>query len=331
MLTVLRELVLLRANEHGLWAEMAHALDELGRFSDGAALWLRAAETVLDDARLSFEDAAVDSARVFNYSVRSYLSFVNSRSGEGVYRALWQARQYATSTEQLDYTRQELIWAQWDYLNLHHRIVFDSLRQVALKTPLEVITELGELIPTLTRPAARWEANYNYAILSHSNGFEDAALDTLKILWHTIRDITPNPTPVREPGARDTLVLQPLPYAAFKEDLRSAYGGALFERALLHHQNGQSGRAFTYLKQVVETRSSYTGKAYIEALKLARYNPEQALKMEPEIEEVFDEFEREDQLAYLREIGNLYRRLGRNDKTAVFLARFRAIRDQDSN
>ena len=329
VLTILRELVLLRANEHGLWAEMAHALDELGRFSDGATLWLRAAETVLDDARFSFEDAPVDSARVFNYGVRSYRSFVKSRSGEGVYRALMQAGQYATSAEEIAYTRQELVWAQWDYFNLHHRLVFDSLRQVALDTPLEVITELGELIPALTRPAARWEANYSYAVLSHRNGFEDAGLDTLKMLWYTIQDIMPSPTPVREPGVRDSLVLQPLPYADFKEDVRSAYGGALFERALLHHQNGQSGSAFTYLMQVVETRSSYTGKAYIEALKLARYNPEQALKMEPEIEEVFDQFEREDQLAYLREIGNLYRRLGRNDKTVIFLDRFRAIRDQN--
>lgn len=331
VLTILRELTLLRANEHGLWAEIARALDELGRFSDGAVLWLRAAETVLDDARLSFDDNAVDSASVFGYSVRSYLSFVNSRSGEGVYRALMQAQQYATSAEEIDYTRQELVWAQWDYFNLHHRLVFDSLRQVALNTPLEVISELGELIPALTRPAARWEANYNYAVLSHSNGFEDTALDTLKMVWYMIRNITPDLGQAREAGVRDTLVLQPLPYATFKEDVSLAYAGALFERALLHHKDGQSGRAFTYLMQVVETGSSYTGKAYIEALKLARYNPEQALKMEPEIEEVFDEFEREDQLAYLREIGNLYRRLGRNDKASAFLARFRSIRDQEPN
>ncbi|MXZ58932.1 MAG: hypothetical protein F4065_05650 [Rhodothermaceae bacterium] len=331
VLTILRELILLRANEHGLWAEISHALDQLGHFSQGAVMWLRAAETVLDDARLSFEDAAVDSARVFNYSVRSYRSFVNSRSGKGVYRALMQARQYATSAEEVDFSQQWLVWAQWDYFNLHHRIVFDSLRQVARDTPLEVIAELGEFIPELTRPAARWEANYNHAVLSHSNGFEDAALDTLKMLWYTIQNIAPNPTPVRERGVRDTLIMQPLPYSAFKEDVRSAYAGALFERALLHHQDGQSGRAFTYLMQVVETESSYTGKAYIEALKLARYNPEQALKMEPEIEAVFERFTREDQLTYLREIGNLYRRLGRNDKVATFLARFRAIRDQNPN
>ncbi len=331
VLTILRELVLLRANEHGLWAEMANALDELGRSSNGAIMWLRAAETVLDDALLSFDNATVDSSLVFNYSVRSYRSFVNSRSGEGVYRALMQAQQYATTTEGVDFTQQELVWAQWDYFNLGHRIVFDSLRQVARDTPLEVIEELRELIPALTRPAAIWEANYNYAVLSHSNGFEDPALDTLKLVWYNIQDITPEPGQVREESMRDTLILQLLPYAGFKEDVRSAYAGALFERALLHHKDGQSGHAFTYLMQVVETESSYTGKAYVEALKLARYNPEQALKIEPDIEEVFDQFEAEDQMAYLREIGNLYRRLGRNDKTAAFLARFRSIRDQNTN
>ncbi|MXW15267.1 MAG: hypothetical protein F4Y64_03010 [Rhodothermaceae bacterium] len=331
VLSILRELVLLRANEHGLWAEMAHAMDELGHFSGGGALWLRAAEKVLEDAKLSFDNAEVDSARMFNYSVRSYRSFVSNRSGEGAYRALMQAQKYANSVEELDYTRQELVWAQWDYFNLHHRIVFDSLRQAASDSPVEVITDLEELIPALTRPAARWEANYNHAVLSHSHGFEDSALDTLKILWYTIRDIAPDLERVRDLGERDTLILQPFSYREFKDDVRSAYAGALFERALLHHRDGQSGRAFTYLMQVVETGSRYTGKAYIEALKLARYNPEQALKMEPEIEEVFDEFEREDQLTYLREIGNLYRRLGRNDKAATFLDRFRNIREQSPN
>ena len=44
--------------------------------------------------------------------------------------------------------------------------------------------------------------------------------------------------------------------------------------------------------------------------------------MEPEIEEVYDEFGREDQLTYLSEIGNLYTRLGRNNKVSTFLAGF---------
>jgi len=331
VLTILRELVQLRADEHGLWAEIAHALDQLERFPHGGVLWLRAAETVLDDARLSFDDATVDSALVFNYSVRSYRSFVNSRSGEGVYRALMQARQYAMSTEQKNFADQELVWAQWDLFNLDHRLVFDSLRQAAPDFPLEVITELGTLIPALSRPAARWEANYNHAVLSHSNGLEDSALDTLKMLWYTVRDFPLDSAQVIRSDVLDTLILATMPYAKFMEDVRLSYARVLFERALFHHQEGQSGHAFTYLMQVVETKSSYTGKAYIEALKLARYNPEQALSMEAEIEEIFDEFVLDDQLAYLREMGNLYRRIGKNDKAATFLTRFRGIRDQALN
>ena len=331
MLTILQELILLRTDEHGLWAEIANALDQLDRFSHSAVLWLRAAETVLDDARLSFDDATVDSARVFNYTVRSYRSFVNSRNGEGVYRTLMQARQYAMNTQQKNFANQELIWAQWDFFNLDHRLVFDSLRQAAPDSPMDVITKLGSLIPALSRPAARWEASYNHAVLSHSNGIESPALDTLKVLWYTIRDIPPDSTQVIRSDVSDTLVLATMPYAEFIEDVRIAYAGALFERALTHLQEGQSGRAFTYLMQVVETGSSYTGRAYIEALKLARYNPEQALGMEAKIEEVFDEFVRDDQLTYLREMGNLYRRIGNNDKAASFLSRFRYIRDRAPN
>ena len=44
--------------------------------------------------------------------------------------------------------------------------------------------------------------------------------------------------------------------------------------------------------------------------------------MEPEIEEVYDEFGREDHSTYLSEIGNLYTRLGRNNKVSTFLAGF---------
>jgi len=331
MLSILRELVMLRANEHGLWAEIALALDQLERFSLSAVMWLRAAETVLDDSRLSFDDTPIDSARVFNYNVRSYRSFVSSRDGEGVYRALMQALQYAINTEQKNYATQELIWAQWDYFNLDHRLVFDSLREAATDSPVEVITELGILIPKLTRPSALWEAKYNHAILSYSNNLENSALDTLKGIWYTIHNLPFEPAGIERSEMSDSLILSSMPYANFKEDVRLAYAGALFERALSHHQDGQSGRAFTYLMQVVETGSSYTGKAYLEALKLARYNPEQALSMEVAIEEAFDEFIQEDQLAYLREMGNLYRRIGRNDKAAMFLARFREIRAQTLN
>ena len=331
VLELLRGLVALRSNEHGLWAEIAIALDDLERFPHAAVMWLRAAETVLEDSRLSFDDAPVDTGLVFTYSVRSYRSFLNNRNGQGVNRALTQALQYTSSTEEYDFVTQELVWSQWDYLNLGHRIVFDSLRQVALEAPLSALTELEELIPALTRPAARWEANYNYAILSYDNGFEDRALDTLQVLWDRVTNIDPNKNVRHVFHSDDTWTLGAFPYITFQEDLRSAYGSVLFERAFSHVRSGRSGVAFTYFMQVAEIGSEYTGKAYIEALKLARYNPEQALKIEPRVEEIFDELDQEDQMAYLREIGNLYRRLGENDKTQSILARFRNIRDQVSN
>ncbi len=330
MLELLRGLVALRANEHGLWAEIAIALDDLQRFPHAAVMWLRASETVLEDSRLSFDDVPVDTGLVFTYSVRAHRSFVNDRNGQGVNRALTQAYQYIRSKEEYDFVTQELIWSQWDYLNLDHRIVFDSLRQVALEAPLSALTELEELMPMLTRPAARWEASYNHAILSYDNGFEDRALDTLQVLWDRVTSIDSNEKVghIFHPDGR--LTMGALPYMTFHDDLRSAYGSVLFERALAHIRGGRSGLAFTYFMQVAEIGSEHTGKAYIESLKLARYNPEQALKIEPRVEEIFDGLDREDQLAYLREIGNLYRRLGENAKTESILARFRDIRDQIS-
>lgn len=330
-LEILRGLVALRANEHSLWAEISLTLDNLERHPHAAVMWLRAAETVLDDSRLSFDDAPVDTSSVFTYSVRAYRSFVNSRSGEGVERSLTQALQYQSTPEQYDFIKQELIWSQWDHLNLGSRIVFDSLRQAATENPLSTLTGLGALIPTLERPAAIWEASYNHAILSYDNGFQDHALDTLKILWGRVNNLDSSANREHVLHSSGELIMGALPYVTFQEDIRAAYGSVLFERGLSHVQDGNSGMAFTYFMQVADIESEYTGKAYIEAIKLARYNPEQALKIESRVEEIFDELEREDQLAYLREIGNLYRRLGENEKTNTLLMRFRTIRDQTVN
>ena len=330
-LELLWKLVLFRADEHGLWSEIATALDHIRNFSDAAIMWNRAAETILTNASLSFDEATIDSAMVFSYSVRSYRSSVQNRSGEGVYQALIQALKYATSTEKTDFIIQELEWAQWDNLNLEHRLLFDSLKLAVQDSPMDVIAEFGLFIPTLTRPSARWEANYHYAVLSYENGFDDQALNILQTLWETIAEIDLNANKQHLYGNPDLPLVSPLPYPEFKEDLGLSYATVLFERALSYRQDGQYGLAYNYLMRVVETQSRYTGKAYIEALKLARYSPEKALEIEPKVEAIFDDLEREDQLAYLMEIGSLYRRMGKREDVNVFLARIRAIRNQPPN
>ena len=327
-LKLLRGLAALRANEHGLWGEMAIALEHLDRVSEAAILWLQAADIVLENTRLAFDETPTDSAQVLTYSVRAYRAFVQSRNGNGVHRALLQAYTYATSPDAANFAEQELIWAQWDHMNLEHRLVFDSLRQAAPETPLQVMIELETLIPALTRAAAQAEARYTHAIISYDNGFEDRALETLQELWQAVPT---DSTHARISAAGDRLIQGPAPYPMFAEDLRQAYAAFLFDRARTHRQAGSSGLAFTYLMQVVDLESTYTGKAYIEALRLARHNPQQALSLEPRVEALFDELEREDQLAYLQEMGGLYRRIGELDKTRALLERFRAIRGQTSN
>lgn len=327
-LRLLRGLAALRANEHGLWGEMAIALEHLDRNSEAAVLWLQAADIVLENTRLAFDEIPVDSAQVFTYSVRAYRAFVQSRNGNGVHRALLQAYAYAISSDAANDAAQELVWAQWDHMNLEHRLVFDSLRNAASETPQQVLIELESLIPALTRPAARAEARYTHAILSYDNGFEDRALETLRELWQAV---PLDSTPDRISATGDRLIQSPSPYPEFAEDLRQAYAAFLFDRARTHRQDGSSGLAFTYLMQVVDLESTFTGKAYIEALRLARYNPQQALSIEPRVEAVFDDLEQEDQLAYLKEMGELYRRIGELDKTRALLQRFNTIRGQNSN
>lgn len=320
-LTLLRNLVAFRADDHGLWAEIALTLQRMERFAESAVLWLRAAETVLDDAGLTFETVAIDSSSVLTYSVRAYRMFVRSRSGEGVRQSLTQVWQYATSQEESDFARRELTWAQWDDHNFEHRLVFDSLRAAAPEAPTEVLTALGALIPRLVRPSARLEASYIHAILSHENGYEDRALDTLQTLWHLVNA----PASPRRSVANAADSLDQVPYATYRDDLQRAYATFLFERALDHRQEGRSALAFTYLMQTAATGSEYTGRAYLEALRLARYNPSQALEIVPKVEEIFSMLSLDDQKAYLTEMGTLYRRLGRNDKMTEFRERYRAL------
>ncbi len=275
----------------------------------------QAAEAVLDDSRLAFaldaERPPPDSLMLFTYYARSYQAFVESRDGEGVRHALSHAKEYTTTPEQEDYARKKLGWVLWDYRNFENRLAYDSLQTLFSTDPSGAQQGLAWLIPRLTQTSARMEASYNHALLAWEHDDQEGALDTLQVLWGLVAD---------------SAETQKEPYPEFVDDLRQTYATTLFERALEHRREGASALAFTYLLQVTEVGSQYTGRAFVEALRLARYNPQQARLLEPRIEKVFDAMQWEDQLAYLTLMGNLYRRTGDTEKVTVLLDRYRALR-----
>ncbi len=315
VLELLRGLLALRADDHALWAELAVVLENLNQFSGAALTWLQAAETVLDDAFLAFvpeeELPPPDSLTLFTYYVRSYRAFVENRDGEGVRRALSEAQQYAATAEQADFSQKEMDWVLWDHHHFENRLAYDSLQALFSADPLAARAGLAWLIPRLTQTSSRLEVSYNHALLDWEHDGREGALDTLQVLWGI---------------AADSAAMQKTPYPEFTDDLRQTYATVLFERALEHRRAGASALAFTYLMQVTEVRSQYTGRAFVEALRLARYNPEQALRLEPRIEAVFDGMEREDQLAYLTLMGNLHRRIGDRERAQALLERYRMLR-----
>ncbi len=319
VLTLLRGLLTLRADDHALWAEVAVVLENLNQFPAGALTWLQASEAVLDDFRLAFvpetERPPLDSLTLFTYYVRSYRAFAESRDGEGVRHALSLAQGYTTTSEQEDYARNEMDWVLWDHHNFENRLLYDSLQTLFSTDPSGAQEGLAWLIPRLTHTSARVEASYNHALLDWEHDDRDGALDTLQVLWGLITD---------------SAETSQTPYPEFVDDLRQTYATTLFERALEHRSEGGSALAFTYLLQVTEVGSQYTGRAFVEALRLARYNPQQARLLEPRIEKVFDTMQREDQLAYLTLMGNLYRRTGDTEKVRALLDRYRTLRAERS-
>lgn len=317
VLALLRGLLALRADDHALWAEVAVVLENLNQFPASALTWLQASEAVLDDSRLAFvpetEQPPPDSLTLFTYYVRSYRAFVESRDGEGVRHALPLAQEYTTTSEQEDYARNEMDWVLWDHHNFENRLLYDSLQTLFSTDPPGARQGLAWLIPRLTQTSARVEASYNHALLSWEHDDQEGALDTLQVLWGLVADS----------GGTDNT-----PYPEFVGDLRQTYATTLFERALEHRREGASALAFTYLLQVTEVESQYTGRAFVEALRLARYNPEQARLLEPRIEKIFDTMQWEDQLAYLTLMGNLYRRTGNTEKVRALLDRYRTLRTE---
>ena len=345
-LEILRELVKLRADEHGLWAEMAIAFENTGRSVASGLTWRHAAQVVLEDSEYAFEltPPPVDSTTFFTYNVQAYRAFVDGRHGEGVRLSLADLWNYAATEEEEEFVLGEFSWALWDYDNFENRLVFDSLRSAAVNDPLGARAEIGALMPGLSRPSAIREAKYNHAILSYDSGHEDAALDTLNRLWHDTMRALDDSSGASEARAAESFFMQdgsmmamhnltrsPLPYPEFMTDLREAYATFLFERALFHRQQGASALAFTYLMQVGEIKSSLAGKAFVEALRLARYNPRQALELEPQVEAIYATMENEDKLAYLTQMGQHHRRLGNNEAAAKFLQRYRDLRSSLSN
>ncbi len=315
VLTLLRGLLNLRADDHALWAEVAVVLEKLNQFPASALTWLQAAEVVLDDSRLAFvpdtERPPPDSLTLFTYYVRSYRAFVESRDGEGVRHALSLAQEYTTTSEQEGYASNEMEWVLWDHHNFENRLVYDSLQTLFSTDPSGAQQGLAWMIPRLTQTSARMEASYNHALLAYEHDHQEGALDTLHVLWDLVAD---------------SAETQKTPYPEFVDDLRQTYATMLFERALEHRREGASALAFTYLLQVTEVGSQYTGRAFVEALRLARYNPQQARLLEPRIEKVFGAMQWEDQLAYLTLMGNLYRRMGETGKVTILLDRYKTLR-----
>ena len=308
-LRTLRGLLDLNADQHVLWADMAVVLDTLQDYEASGLAWLQAATVVLDDARLAFaaESPPPDSLTLFNYYQRAYTVFVKDRNGEGVRQALAQAITYATDSTRYVYAVREQDWALWDGDYFGHRLSFDSLLTLAADQPLGARDGLNALVRQLQTRPARLEANYNAAILTWQLEEHDSALDSLQVLW-----------------AR-TSEAKRMPYEEFPAHLQETYGSMLFQRGMQHRRDGGSAIAFTYLLMVTELESRYTGEAYMEALKLTRGNPRQAQQLEPRIEEIFDVLTSEQQRTYLSLMGNLYRRIGENDKAQVFLTRYRSV------
>ncbi|MYJ56100.1 MAG: hypothetical protein F4096_06680, partial [Rhodothermaceae bacterium] len=133
-LEILRELVKLRADEHGLWAEMAIAFENTGQSVASGLIWRQAAQVVLEDSEYAFEltPPPVDSTTFFTYNVQAYRAFVDGRHGEGVRLSLVDLWPYAATEEEKEFVLGEFSWALWDYDNFESRLVFDSLRSAAV-------------------------------------------------------------------------------------------------------------------------------------------------------------------------------------------------------
>ncbi len=347
VLGLLRELAKLREGQHGLWAEMGVALENLGQHQAAGVVWRRAARTVADDSWLAFASPPppIDSTTYFLYNVRAYQAFASAGDSEAVRASLADAWTYAPTKEQWNYVQGEMVWSLWDGDNFESRLVFDRLQTMSETAPFDVLDGLESLIPRLTRLSARLDAGYVYSVVSYDNGFQDIALDSLQALWRLTNDGLAADVASRGSqeqvawenryqwdanSAREAIVQEPLPYPTYMSNLRTAYSTFLFERAIQHIQDGGSALAFTYLIQVTETGSAYTGRAFVEALKLARYNPPQALKLEPRIEAVYDQMSNEDKMVYLQEIGDLHRRLGNMDRVAELVDRYRGLQGTNS-
>ena len=231
------------------------------------------------------------------------------KDGEGVRHAIELADTYATDSTQADYTLSERKWVYWDGNHFINRLEYDSLQTLFDTDPIKAREELTDFIPGLTTNAARLEASYNHAFFSWEQDYKEEALDTLKTLWTVLEDA------------------EFVPYETYEEDLRQMYATMLYNRAVEHRQEGASAIAFTYLMQLTQLESEYTGRGFIEALRLARYYPDEAVLIEPRVEAVFEELRTEEQLAYLSLMGEVYRRIGNREKVEELLGRYKDIRE----
>jgi len=288
-ITVLERLVSLWGHRSEYVAMLAEAHERLLTPESGmaaGALWVRAAQLIIDDSLLDPEsNTALDSAAIFSHYARGGRAFVLARQGDLALAAVDSAATWSTHKDEYAYVEAERRWILWDHGNLQTRTRFDSLLALATTDPGGAANGMTVLLQAVRRDLARAAIQHERALLWYRVGRSEEALRDLQSLANSA-----------------------LPVDSIR--LREDYGTIAFNVGMAYRAEGDLRAALAYLLQSESTGFSQSARAALAASRILINDLDASFEVGLRAEAAMAQLSESDQKALLRHLIELCRRKG---------------------
>ena len=307
-ITVLRQLVSMHNQRHDYLALLAEAHERRPRREgglDAGALWGRAAEAAMDDARLG--GAAMDSTAVFTYYARSSRAFIAAHDGVLALAALDSARAFAASPSKTTTT------------SCRSRSGSPGMTGSFLRGCTSTRSSRWQARGPETPPRACGNSPRQYArsepgsmcgmsgpCCSTRQGTRMRACASLHACGASVD------------GAAD---VPPERAARVRED----YGVMAFNIGVARQGDGDMRAALGYLMQSEATAFSQSARAAFAISRLLQNDIPASLAAALRAEEAIERLPAQERAALLRHIVELYRRAGERGRAGEYFRRLRGL------
>ena len=295
---VLEKLVRLERGEHVIYASLAENYFRVSNYERAAENFKLARETLENTARLDdyyFEHGGFspqDSLNVFLYTYYTGESYINLLDAENALSEFEQARQLATSEDDIEAINSQIDFINWDDGNILGSMRRDSLAALVSNGRLEE-AESGflELRNSLKTQYARDEIDWRLGVVQYQLGKQDEAAERLLQLVQRT-DNYDDGTPVNSM------------YERYFND----FGIITYNIGIEYRRNNERNLALKYLNQSAKVQWENRAQSYLQIADLISNNVVEAIRYAELAEQEIESLNEQDKKALYELLADLHRR-----------------------